>query len=406
MELEILNTCLASRESFSKIIQYINPDKYSKEFRYLIGFITDYYKRDRDASSVHLSVLKQLIGEVIDNDKHVDRFVEILDSAAGIATSAPNVTATIIQAKEHELAIELATTLANGEKGEKLDRIYEAFGKVRAASSLQDIEEGEGSEVIENIDVSALIQGRLTRGNLLPLYPTSLNARLDGGLEGGDHVVLYGLTEIGKSAFSINAACGFAYSGFSGLYLINEDKTSRIAQRFVSNLSGMDKYQQQQRPDEAQRKANERGLGCIRVIGLTPGSPRQIEALVERYDPKWVVIDQLRNLNTGTRNNRVVQLEEAASSVRNIGKAANIVVISVTQASDSARNKIFLDTGDVDFSNVGIPGAADVMIGFGADEAMLKNNERGISLAKNKISGDHSQFVTRIVPQLSQIRDV
>jgi hypothetical protein len=87
-------------------------------------------------------------------------------------------------------------------------------------------------------------------------------------------------------------------------------------------------------------------------------------------------------------------------------KEHEVVGISVTQAGDSGQNKIFLEVGDVDFSNVGIPAQADLMIGVGADEKLKATNTRGISLPKNKLSGNHAQFYTQIVPTLSQVRDV
>ncbi len=168
----------------------------------------------------------------------------------------------------------------------------------------------------------------------------------------------------------------------------------------------MDKYAIASDPAKAHRIAYERGLGNIRVVQLSPGSPASIARLVEKYEPSWIVLDQLRNLNTGTRNNRVVQLEEAATSMRNLGKKYNIVTLNVTQAGESARNKLFLDTGDVDFSNVGIPGQADVMMGIGCTPAHEATNERGISLCKNKISGDHAHVIVKINPSLSKVMQI
>lgn len=406
MELQLIKAGLSSRGDFLTILKYVSPEKYQKELKYVFKFIHEYYQRDTSCNHVDLSLLKAQIAEVTDNDKHIARFHELLDTANAVETSSSNVAALVVLARQHEVKVTLATALANDESPEKIDVILQEYNQLRAASSLGDLEEGESAEVIENINVLELTDARLERGALLELYPQSLNRRIDGGLEGGDHVVLFGPTEIGKSAFSINAAAGFAYQGFPGLYLINEDKTSRIAERIVSCLSGMDKFAVRNDPTKAQRIADSRGMGNIRVIGLTPGSIRGVEALVEKYKPRWVVSDQMRNFMTGTRNNRVVQLEETATGLRNVGKAANCVMVSVTQAGDSATNKIFLDVGDVDFSNVGIPSQADLMVGVGADAQLLASGNRGLSLPKNKLSGDHAQFFVRLLPTLSQVRDL
>lgn len=406
MEQQILKACLSSRHDFALIKEYVDVDRYSKEFKYLLKFISDYYARDTGEERVRTDLLKAQIAESTLNEKHVQRFVEAIDRADAAETSGSNVTAVIILAKIHEAKIRLATALANGDSEERVTELIERFRKLSNASSLSDIEDQGEAEILDTIDIDKLSQERLAKGGLLRLYPKSLTDKTDGGVEGGDHIVLYGPTEIGKSAASIQLACGFANQDAKGLYLINEDKTSRIAQRLVHCLSNMNKFDCMNEPAKAQQLANDRGLGNIVVVGLAPGSLGQIEALIEKYDPRWVVVDQLRNIITGTKNNRVVQLEEAATGMRNILKASNVVGVSVTQAGDSATNKPYLEVGDVDFSNVGIPAQADLMIGIGATESMLALNERGISLPKNKLSGDHAKYVVRIVPELSQIRDV
>lgn len=47
---------------------------------------------------------------------------------------------------------------------------------------------------------------------------------------------------------------------------------------------------------------------------------------------------------------------------------------------------------DVDASKTGIPGAVDLMIGLGNDDVLEANNMLGVSLCKNKLSGDHARF--------------
>jgi hypothetical protein len=117
------------------------------------------------------------------------------------------------------------------------------------------------------------------------------------------------------------------------------------------------------------------------------------------------MVNQLRNLSMGEAN-KVIALEEAAKEARNIGKRNNCAVISVTQAGDSADGKRFLEMGDVDFSNTGIPAQCDVLLGIGADEAMLKNMERGISFPKNKVgvgNNSHDPVIVKVRPDISRM---
>jgi hypothetical protein len=405
MELELIAAMLRSQESFRKITAYIRPKNYSTEFNVILKYIKDYYGRDRNAQGVSPEVIKQQLAATLDNEKHVARFIEMLDRASATEVSSANVEDVILAARRSELQTAIAAAFAGGSKGADPDKLIEEYNALRGITSLVDLDSEEPVQVYENINVADLFSRR-KRENVLPVFPKSLNSRLDGGVEGGDHLLIYGLTEIGKSAMAINMACGFANNGFPGIYFGNEDKIDRMYERVVCNLSGMTRYQVMENPALAEKRARENGLDNIRMIAIHPGSVRQIEGFVEKYGPRWIVVDQIRNLKTPTSNNKVIQLEEASVGVRNLGKKANIVVVSVTQAADSARNKIFLDTGDVDFSNVGIPGTVDVMMGFGCDEGMLTRNERGISLAKNKVSGNHDQFVVKINPGLSRVLDV
>ena len=114
------------------------------------------------------------------------------------------------------------------------------------------------------------------------------------------------------------------------------------------------------------------------------------------------MLDQLRNLNMG-QENYVLKLEEAATQARTWAKKYSCVVVSVTQAGDSASGKAVLDLGDVDYSNTGIPAQADVMIGIGASEAQRQAGEVMISLPKNKVSGCHEWFACTTEPHLSKI---
>jgi len=117
------------------------------------------------------------------------------------------------------------------------------------------------------------------------------------------------------------------------------------------------------------------------------------------------IVNQLRNLNVN-ESNKVIALEKQATELRNIGKRTNVAMISVTQAGESASGKMYLEMGDVDFSNTGVQAQCDVLMGIGADEPMLGLNERGISFPKNKIGGEddsHDPVVVRINKQLSRL---
>lgn len=407
MELSLLAASLKSRDDYELIRSYIDfkgsGHSYSKQFQIVIGKIDDYYRRDPDAQFVQVDLLTAQIAESIRNDKHVERFKEMLIEAVSQPNSEVNVRAMILMAKQQEIGDRLAVALTGGDEGKVRDLLSE-YKQIADMTDLSQLVES-GTEVLEGIDLEELFAVENDPASLIKVAPVPLNDRLDGGAKRGHHIVVFGPVESGKSLTAINMSCGFARQNFKGLYFINEDRPQDIIMRKVSNLSGMTKYEIMQNPKKAKHLAMENGYGNITVIGCSPGTPAQFRDCIEKYDPTWVVYDQLRNIKVKAEN-RTNQLERAATEVRNITKETHTLGVSVTQAGDSASGKLVLETGDVDSSNVGIPAQADVMVGVGFDAQFEAEGLRNLSLPKNKISGRHENFPVRIIPQLSRLRPV
>lgn len=402
MEIQLLAIMLMSRDSYTKVYGLINLKQYSKEFQQLAKLIAAYYNRDDAALSVDTGVLYELIQSTFANDKHIAIFKQLMDEALGAEVSLNNVEATVIAAKRNELEQQIALSCVN--KDGKALELMEQYKALAAMSTLEELMTG-GATIIERITVDSLVAERRSEGALMKVLPRVINDRLDGGLLPGHHVTVFARPEMGKSLGIISFAGGFVRQGYPVLFIENEDRPADVQMRLISNLSGMDRHQILANPDKAQTLADQNGLEQVKVIELTPGNPRQIEELVSRYSPSVLIVNQLRNLAMGEQN-KVLALEEAAKEARNIGKRGNCAVISVTQAGDSASGKRFLEMGDVDFSNTGIPAQCDVLMGIGADEAMIAQGERGISFPKNKVGvgrSSHDPLVVKIRSDLSRM---
>lgn len=220
-------------------------------------------------------------------------------------------------------------------------------------------------------------------------------------LDGDGLFLLADFTVTHNTGLILTMACGFARQGAVGIIFNNEERITRLRLRALSCATGMTASEIRANPQAAKDIAEQVGYHNIIFVSMSPGSPRQIEALVERYKPKWIIVDQLRHLavNSDTRTN---QLEAAANAIRNIGKKYDTITIDVTQAGDSAQGKAVLDMGDVDSSNTGIPGACDVLLGIGATDQQVAQGIRVLSLSKNKIGGVHDSFPVRFNPQISK----
>ena len=409
IEHQLLAASLASRDSYELIKEYITlkSSTYSKQFQVVMNKLGEYYARDSAAVKADVSLLLTQISETIRNDKHIATFRDMLSAAQAVDLSEANVKATVLLAKQQEVGDRLSQALVMDAGQAKVDELLAELQELRSVTSIEQLaSQEEAARVLSGaeLDLNALLHKENDASNLIKLYPTSLNERVDGGVKRGHHIIIFARPNAGKTATCVHMSCGFLHQGFRVLYIINEDREEDIYLRHVNNLSGYDKYTLTGNAREAQAKARGRGIDRLVIAGLAPGSIKQIAELIEQHSPDVVIVDQLRNLNVRA-DSRVNQLDAAARGVRDLGKYYNVLMVSVTQAGDSAEGKAVLDMGDVDFSNTGIPAACDVLLAVGKDATLEAEQRRMISLPKNKL-GREEHFVVNIQPNLSRLSNV
>jgi KaiC/GvpD/RAD55 family RecA-like ATPase len=218
------------------------------------------------------------------------------------------------------------------------------------------------------------------------------------------HLLLAAMSEAGKSLFAINMAAGFIRQGYKVLYIGNEDPIVELILRLLSNLSGITGDDLFTKKEEVMSKAVELGYDLITFKGLDPGSIEDIDALLRAGDYDVVVVDQLRNIRAKTENN-TLRLEAVATGARNLARRYDVLMISVTQAAESARDRLVLNSGDIDGSNVGMPGACDVMVMVGLNDDYYLRDLRRIAIVKNKRGGIHDNFTVSIDRWHSRVKE-
>lgn len=400
MESKILGAMIASRHTFKLVCEHLTDKDYSKEYQIVKGLVTEYYDRDPNASSVDVDLLLGFVTNATGNKKHQERLSFSVKEAVEHSTSAANVDHLIIQGKMAAIGNKIAMAFVN--KTDPSDLIEE-FQRLKGVSSLEELNV-KGIEILMASDFREVMKNKADGTGLLRLYPLALNDYLRGGVGPGHHVVTFARPEMGKTALNITIACGFANQGALGIYFLNEDKLDDVYARAISCLTGATEEQVVANLDKWEALANQRGLGNIIFVSLTPGTPAEIEQFIEQYKPRWIVVDQLRNLNM-KESNKVLQLEYATSAIRNIAKKHHVIAVSTTQAGDSAEGKRILNMGDIDFSNTGVPAQADVLIGVGASHEDLMEGIRYASICKNKRGGGHAQVPLKLLSHISRYKD-
>lgn len=397
MEQKILGGMIASREMWSTIIPHIEAKEFSPEGALILEKINEYYNTDGQAGQVDRDILAARIERSVQSNKLSKALIGILRNLPS-DVSGINLVREVLGLKAHNTGLRLAARLAAGKHDDETSRLMGEYNEL----ALKDGFTKEEEEDYQNVSITELLAKHFDRSKLIQIWPPELNNQLDGGAKPGHHVLVFAPTEMGKTLFVLNMVAGFLKQNLKVLYVGNEDTPPDIIMRLASRLTGMTKHEIEADPKRAEEILARRNWGNFILSSLAPGTFPQINRLVDTYKPVVVILDQLGNISV-TSDNAVAGLERAAKDARALAKKRKVLVVSVAQAADSASGKRYLDRGDVHNSNIGIPGQIDLMIGLGADAEMEGRNLRVISLAKNKLSGDHTPITITIDPTLSKV---
>ena len=394
MEAKLLALLIQSKLHFAQLEQFSIRDSFSELGRTLYDYAASFYAADPQAIKVDLDLVRAKIERDLPRQK--DILFACLNNLPS-EVSAPNLLNEIIACKRESLSRDLAGALLSPYKAGVAPMMEEFLALETSVNGLgDDLEE----------EVPTTVQGvfeQLSSEHRIRLWPKGLNELCGGGAVRGHNILVFGRPEVGKSGFLINMVGGFLHDGHKVLFIENEDPTNVTLARIICRITGMLSEEIKQDVGRAQQLCEDRGYANLIFRSLAPGTLHEIQGLVDKHAPVDVVIlNQLRNLFVG-REDRVNALEKAATGARNIAKQNSLCFISSTQAGDSASEKAVLDMGDVDFSNTGIPGAMDLMIGIGCTKEMEGRGQRMISLPKNKLSGQHAYFPVTFDTRLSKV---
>lgn len=398
MESKFIAAILSDRGAYEEVKDTLETADFSDLGTLIINQAIDFYKADPAARHVDNDVLLSRISRVHPaQEKLVANFLANMEPV-----SIPNMLQEYVDIRLASLARHLSQRMATGKvdpETRELIAQYQ-FLEERREAGLRDEED---NEVSIGLSVDSVLEA-LAPEQLVPIFPRQLNDAIGGGAPPGTHIVVFARPETGKTMFCVNMLCGFLTNGRKALYIGNEDPASNIKMRIINNITGMPKAEVESDRVRADRIVEEVVEDRLIYADLHPGSPGDVRSLVAKHRPDVVLVDQIRNLRTPRSFTKVEGLEYIAKEMRNIGKEFGCVMVSVTQAGDSADGKIELGMGDIDFSNTGIPATADVLIGIGCTPQMEMFGKRKLSLPKNKLSGNHNSIDVDVNPALSEVK--
>jgi replicative DNA helicase len=398
LEYKILQALGNSKDFYDDIRRHVNNSLLTPEGVKVLASIDTYYEHDSKAERVDWELLEATVLEEYQAvPKNQERFRDYFITLLSADVSAENVGVLVRTGLIQKTSLDLIDSLAEEATSAKSRRLLSRLQELLESNALDEAVDEEYTAM----DVRELVEEFDPTSRIRP-GPAALTEKLGGGLRRGHHLILFARPEVGKSMFALSMAANCLRQGLRVLYIGNEDPITDLIMRLISNLTGRTEAEVMQSPDDAMELARSNGYDNATFIGMSPGTIEDIDAACAKHGPDVLVIDQLRNLSASTENN-TIRLDAVARGARNIGRRRNCLVISVTQAGDSAEGRMELNMGDVDGSNTGIPGACDVMVGVGMNETAYMTNTRCLSLPKNKVGRDHGHFVVRVHPQYSSV---
>lgn len=221
----------------------------------------------------------------------------------------------------------------------------------------------------------------------------SLRARVQG-ISGGHLMMVGARPNVGKTSFHASLIAtdgGFAHQGAKCLVLTNEEKTIRVAARYLQASSGMNMKNIISNRSLALTRYNKVKQN-VSMMDSTGKDMNWVEAIVKSYKPDIVVLDMGDKFANKNSDKSDVYLKDAAIHARNIAKQYNCGVIWMSQLSAAAENIIQPDMSMMEGSKTGKAAEADLMVLISKNRVVEgvdaeDDATRYLTIAKNKLEG-------------------
>jgi hypothetical protein len=216
------------------------------------------------------------------------------------------------------------------------------------------------------------------------------------GINAGHLIEVGARPNTGKTSFHASLVAGpngFAWQGARVVVLCNEEGYHRVAHRYITAATGMDKFEIVKNKQEAMRV-----FGMIRdkimFKDATGRDMNWVESVCKSYKPDVVILDMGDKFARTAGFSRPDEaLKANAIQARQIAKQQECAMFYMSQLSADAEGKIVLNQAMMEGSRTGKAAEADLMIMISKNPTVEgqeeEDNQRHINVVKNKLSGWH-----------------
>jgi replicative DNA helicase len=402
LENHILAAILQSRQCYQDLQGTLDPNSLSEHGQLIYKHAAKYYTRDAAATHVDRKLLAASLGTVFPSPKQAEALVEDLHRIPSQVSTA-NITQLCFELRQYHVGLRLTDAI--------LQRSPDVYSLIREYQEL-----GERGSDLEKLSTKVgfddIFSSQFAK---LPCRPRALCKTLRGGMRPGNNMLVFARPGAGKTLLCTNIAGSYASQGHKVLHIINEEAAQAVALRYLSYMaSGLNNdgptLDQMGAADEgvarkavalAMERANKAGYQNVHIVyGLT--TLPQIRYVIERVEPRVLVLDQVRNISAGGEG-LTQNLELVTRELRKFSHEYSLIGIGVSQAGESAEGKALLRLTDLDSSKTGAQGACDLMVGIGVTPELRAEGRRWVCVCRNKISGVIEDFMISVDEQRTKI---
>lgn len=398
-EHKILAAVIQEREAFNQVLPYHEKGDFSDLAELVFKEVVNFYKRDAGAEYVDMdSLIHRLTKQY---PKHADKFEKFIDDL-------PHVSTVNILDDWREVKRDAAAELAGSYLiAHDYDKAQPLLDKVMHLTDHQLGDDVDAPKVFRDADVDNFTDSMLVK-NRIPIAPNALNKELGGGLIRGGHLLFYAPPEVGKTATAINVAYGCAAKGFTAMYIGNEETEEMYLSRLLCRFCRWPLSKVLKNKPAAMELARKRGWANLIFVHLSPGTVTQVQELILEHNPDVCIIDQLPNLilGKGKEPEKTQKLETLAYVMRMFYSKHKIAGVSMSQASEDAIGKLYLTIKHVYYSNIGVQGQTDAMVGIGMNPEWENLGRRMLCITKNKLGGPHANVPVQLLNEWSMLKGI
>ena len=216
------------------------------------------------------------------------------------------------------------------------------------------------------------------------------------GINAGHLIEVGARPNTGKTSLHASLVAGpngFAWQGARVIVLCNEEGYHRVAHRYITAATGMDKHEIVKSKTQAMSIFN-KIRDKVMFKDATGRDMNWVESVCKSYKPDIVILDMGDKFARTAGFSRPDEaLKANAIHARQIAKQQNCAMFYMSQLSAEAEGKVILNQAMMEGSRTGKAAEADLMLMIsknptveGQDE---EDTQRHINVVKNKLSGWH-----------------